>query len=98
MSLLNLADIVINGNTGTIVIPSQPMTKGGEIHAQINGQDATFQEGKAISNVDGVVTGTITPSNSTEPIYEEPVAPKKHHRFHLWHKKPVAPTAVLLIL
>ena len=77
--LVNLNDIVIGNNDGTIVIPSQPeVKKGGQLNATINGTKTTIQEGVKINNVNGVVTQAPT-HNANGVVTQSPTHPKEAH-------------------
>ena len=49
--LVNLVDINIGNNDGTIVIPSQNVGSGGTYQATVNGQQMTLNEGDKIDNL-----------------------------------------------
>ena len=66
--LVNLVDINIGNNDGTIVIPSQNVGSGGTYQATVNGQQMTLNEGDKIDNVHGVVNQTPIHQVSTHQV------------------------------
>ena len=68
-TMSDVPTIVIGNNNGTINIPSQNIEKGGKIHASVNGQATTIQEGKEFNNSKNENERIITTSNG-DPVHD----------------------------